>query len=142
MLKNLTAWRLLNGASDANIAPRRAFVLALLDIYKRYGVYIGGRLEYADLVREWPAAGFRRGDLETGLDEAIDAGLLAFADDTFEPAVTLLSDLPDAEPGTLVLRLRHKAADRTLQLQRAHRHNGGEWNGDNRRRGSGATAEA
>jgi hypothetical protein len=120
MLKNLSAWRLIAGSAAADAEPRRAFVLALLDIYKRYGVYIGGQLEYADLVKEWPAAGFRRSDLETGLDDAVAAGLLEFSADCRSPALTLLStDTPSKYKAPLVARLRRRAADRTLQLQRA-----------------------
>lgn len=143
MLKNLSVWRVLNGSAQTVAGPpRRAFVLALLDIYKRFGVYIGGQLEYADLVKEWPASGFRRGDLETGLDEATEAGLLQFSEGGGEPTVMLLSTDMPAEAGTLNLglRLRHQAADRALQIQRA-RHGGGSsagWKGENRRRGAAA----
>ncbi|WP_428309486.1 hypothetical protein [Hydrocarboniphaga sp.] len=139
MLNNLSVWRVLNGSTQTVAGPpRRAFVLALLDIYKRYGVYIGGQLAYADLVQEWPASGFRRGDLETGLDEAVELGLLEFSQAAGEPMVSLLSAELPAETGelTLGLRLRHQAADRALQIQRA-RHGGGSaggWRGENRRR--------
>lgn len=137
MLKKLSVWRVLNGSVQTVAGPpRRAFVLALLDIYKRYGVYIGGQLEYADLAREWPVSGFRRGDLETALDEATDRGVLQLDEGTGEPTVTLLStDLPSESDG-LTRRLRHQAADLTLQIQRAYRSSGGGpgWNGENRRR--------
>ncbi|MDB5969138.1 MAG: hypothetical protein JWQ90_1588 [Hydrocarboniphaga sp.] len=145
MLKNLSAWRLLSGSVQTGATPpRRAFVLALLDIYKRYGVYIGGQLEYADLVKDWPASGFRRGDLEAGLDEAVDAGLLKLSEGPGEPTVSLLStDLPPEPSGTFARRLRHQAAGRTLQVQRSlHRSGATDWNGENRRRSAGAALES
>jgi hypothetical protein len=135
VLKNLSAWRLLSGAEKTSSEPpRRAFVLALLDIYARYGVYVGGQLEYADLVKEWPHAGFRRGDLETGLDAAVEAGVLQFGDSEGEPIVVLRStELPSESSVTFALRLRHQAADRTLQIQRAHHRSAPRWTGENRR---------
>ena len=139
MLKNLSAWRLIGGAVESDGEPRRAFVLALLDIYQRYGVYIGGQLEYADLVKEWPAAGFRRSDLETGLDDAVAAGLLEFSADCPSPALTLLStEMPSKSRAPLMARLRRRAADRTLQIQRSRVSSPAEWGGENRRQGGAA----
>jgi hypothetical protein len=139
MLKNLSAWRLFGGSAEAGSEPRRAFVLALLDIYQRYGVYIGGQLEYADLVREWPAAGFRRSDLEAGLDDAVAAGLLEFSSDCASPALTLLStEMPSRSKAPLMARLRRRAADRTLQIQRSRVNGVAEWTGENRRHGADA----
>jgi len=135
MLKNLSPWRLIGASTTVDGEPRRAFMLALLDIYERYGVYIGGQLQYADLVKEWPSAGFRRGDLEAGLDDALAAGLLEFSSERSAPTLTLLStELPAKSAGTLVVRLGHQAADRTLQLQRSRRQHVREWSGPDRRR--------
>jgi len=135
MIPKLSAWSLIRNATGADSAPRRSFVLAVLEIYQRYGVYIGGQLAYADLVQQWPAAGFRRNDLETALDDAVAAGLLSFDDRDGEPALVLLStQWPENSQRPLVQRLRQRAADHTLLLQRAHRRESSSpWNGDNRR---------
>ena len=107
MIPKLSAWSLIRNATGADSAPRRSFVLAVLEIYQRYGVYIGGQLAYADLVQQWPAAGFRRNDLETALDDAVAAGLLSFDDRDGEPALVLLStQWPEDPQRPLIQRLR------------------------------------
>lgn len=130
------SWRLLGKGQQKHADhPRRAFVHALLDIYERFGVYVGGQLLYSDLVREWPLTNFRRGDLETALDDSLEWQLVSLADGAGGPAVVLLStDVPADPDASMGQRLREKAADRALRLQCARLSNKQPWDGVERRR--------
>ena len=98
----------------------RPLVLALIDIYSRFGVFIGGRLSFDDLLVEWRKSGFRGADLEIAIDEAIEHGLVELDPNTTAPTVALLSSrVPAPEDERLTKRIQTMAQDRTLQLQRA-----------------------
>ncbi len=129
------SWRLLGKAQQHADHPRRAFVHALLDIYERFGVYVGGELLFSELIKEWPASNFRRADLETALDDALEWGLVSLADGEAGPAVVLRGTEVPMDPGlTLAQRIREVAADRGLRIQRAKLANRQPWNGVERRK--------
>jgi hypothetical protein len=119
---------------------RRAALHSLLDIFERYGVYVGGHLQYSDLVKEWSRSGFRRGDFEQSLDDALGFGLLGFAiSDSGEPFVALMStEIPAPTSGSRGKRLGIKAlgaglsAARTIEESRQS-----QWNGVDRRQNAG-----
>lgn len=129
------SWRLLGKGPQAAELPRRAFVHALLDIYERFGVYVGGQLLYTDLVREWLASHFRRGDLEIALDDAIAWKLVSLTTADEGPVVVLLtSEVPYDASASTAQRLRDRAADRALLLQRARLASHEPWDGTERRK--------
>lgn len=122
---------------------KRSFVLTLLDIFQRLGVYVGGRLSYDDLASEWAATGFRRSDFDTAIDEAIAWGVVALEDGAGGPAVKLLVDrakAPPAEARTFVDELLQRLAARRMMLARRLRSTAAEvparhsWLGHDRRR--------
>jgi hypothetical protein len=133
MLDSLS-WKLLGRGAKGEGHPRRAFVHALLGIYERYGVYVGGQLLYSDLVREWPTTNFRAADLESAIDDALDWKMVSLADGDAGPAVVLLSpDIPLTPGASAAQHLRERAADRALRLQRARLAQRDPWDGIERR---------
>lgn len=52
----------------------RTLEIAVLDLFSRYGIHVGGRLLLADVESAWSVTGLRRADLVDGLGQLIHVG--------------------------------------------------------------------
>ena len=101
----------------------RVLVSSAIKLFDASGVYLGGQLLIADMVKDWHATGFREEDLKQALNCGAEWGVFAVSNSEWGPVAKLLSSnippLPDQHKH-FAAKIRERTKDQ-LRILRATR---------------------